>query len=237
MSKAENNEKKITLDEMFFVVQPIPLPYRMYDGKVEFLNDTDRLSKTMQITAYREKDKSKVAIMELVLFDIDYVGDYDGSVPYEMDEISAEYGNLGLSLYAYCTSGYTSDYFDKIRDSNMINLYDATKFVDVYMRTLFVYPEYRHCGIGTHLLTNIPELLFSLSKIIVRMVTTIPDPIDYTTEDYKCTKDEEMKKIMIKHIMNHGFVPIDETQIVFINDKKEYWSNIPSINRRELNDW
>jgi len=213
MAKSSKNKKKTTLDDVYLKIQQAPSYCYLYDGKPSFFDERDEISKTIIFNLYTQEDDNPIAMMELVLFEVSRVGKYDWNIAFDMDSMTAEFGAIGFSLY---------DYFLK-NDSNrqLVDLKEfknVSKFVDVHMRTLFVYPEYRNCGIGTYLLENISRLLYAYNRMIARMITTIPEPIDYTDENCPYTHNEKMKEIMIDHIVHHGFFPTDESQTVFIKE-------------------
>jgi len=106
---------------------------------------------------------------------------------------------------------YSQDAFDSVDQYMRSKLYKnrctkagykATTLC--YLQQLFVYPEFRHHGVGTYLLDNMSQIISYLYNSPVSCIITTPEPQDEKEEVIE-DPDGQMVKIMKKALRKANF--------------------------------
>ncbi len=100
--------------------------------------------------------------------------------------------------------------FDKYDTPN--NNYVGYNMDVVYIDKIFIKKEYRNQGIGSEIVSKLPELIRNMFKLKPGCLVLLANPFEMKKDDLVATKDTNKIEKLISFYENQGFKRIEGTQ-------------------------
>lgn len=162
---------------------------------------------------YETDEEKPAALMEVHLINTTEAERLGIDIIDACDEHSQDLYNAAVYLNQFERNDkedFWNDWVDKLDDNYMYNDY-----MNAYIDTLYVYPEFRNKGLGELLIEQLPAFVRYYYKTSLYLAAIVSSPHVINEDGTKePIEDEEMHKKMNKFVEKHGFTEIEKNSYV-----------------------